>query len=213
MRTLAVCACLALTGACASVALAAAAKQTPAQRAVDRVVLRASQVGPGTITREIPHGREVAGVSTLDLCGQTFRSEKMRVARVQLSWIRNTGGGPFLSNEVVAYKPGGAAMAMRELRAAVRSCPKGFVKSAIPGAGMIKNQFDPIKGQFVPNSLGLIDHITEKVGKKTLRFDSLLVYQVRGNVLSAVYGFGVVQLPLVVHTAAQSAKNLKKLRL
>ena len=114
MRTLAVCASLVLVGACASVALAA--KQTPAQRAVDRVVLRAAQIGPGTITREIPQGREVDGVNTLDLCGQTFRSEKMRVARVQLSWIRNTGGGPFLSNEVVAYKPGGAAQAMRELR-------------------------------------------------------------------------------------------------
>jgi hypothetical protein len=212
MRTLAVCASLVLAGACVSVALAG--KQTPAQRAVDRVVLRAAQIGPGTITREIPQGREVDGVNTLDLCGQTFRSEKMRVARVQLSWIRNTGGGPFLSNEVVAYKPGGAAQAMRELRAAVKACPKGFVKSTIPGAGMIKNQFDPIKGKdFVDNSLGLIDHITEKVGKKTLKFDSLLVYQVRGNVLSAVYGFGVVQLPLVVHSAGQSAKNLKKLRI
>jgi hypothetical protein len=214
MRTLAACASLALAGACASVALAAAVKQTPAQKVVDRVVLRAAQVGPGSITREIPHGREVDGVATLDLCSRAFHSEKMRVARLQLSWIRNTGGGPFLSNEVVAYKPGGAAQAMRELRAAVKACPKGFVKSTIPGAGMIKNRFDSIEGKgFVENSFGVIDHITEKLGKKTLRFDSLLVYQVRGNVLSAVYAFGVVQLPLVVHTAAQSATNLKKLKL
>jgi hypothetical protein len=215
MRTLAVCAFLALAGACASIAFAGAAKQSPAQRAVERVVLRAAQVGPGSITREIPQGRELAGISTLDLCGARFASEKMRVARVQLSWIRNTGGAPFLSNEVVAYKPGGAAQAMRELRAAIKACPKGFVKSTIPGAGMIKNQFDPIKGRdFVENSIGVIDHITEKVSKKkTLKFDSLLVYQVRGNVLSAVYAFGIPSLALVVHTATESAKNLKKLKL
>ena len=175
-------------------------------------MLRAAQIGSGTITREIPNGRDVAGQVTLDLCGFKFRSESRRVARVQLSYIRNTGGGPFLSNEVVAYKPGGAAKAMRELRRAVATCPKGFVRSPIPGAGLIKNRFDPIKSaKFLPGSIGLIDHITEKVKKKTLRFDSLLVYQMHANVLSGVYGFGVVELPIVVHASNQSALNLKKL--
>jgi hypothetical protein len=210
MRLFAVLGCLALAAAGAS--LADAAGSRPAQKKIERAVLRAAQVGPGSITREIPGGRAVAGQVTLDVCGYRFRSEKLRVARIQLSWISNTGGPPFLSNEVVAYKPGGAAQALKELRQAVAACPKGFVKSRVSGAGMIKNKFNRIKGRgFLPGTVGLIDHITEKAKGKTLRFDSLLVYQVRGNVLSAVYSFGVLRLPLVVHAAAQSAKNLRSL--
>lgn len=210
MRIAAVCVCLALAGTGASFAFASSARSP--QQAVERAVLRAAEIGPGSITREIPNGRDVKGQVTLDLCGFKFRSEALRVARIQLSYIKNTGGGPFLSNEVVAYKPGGAARAMKELRTAVATCPKGFVKSRIPGAGLIKNQFDPIKSQlFLPGSIGLIDHITEKTNGKTLRFASLLVYQARGNVLSGVYGFGVVELPTIVHAAGQSARNLKNL--
>jgi hypothetical protein len=210
MRLAAICACLALGGAVVSVAVASTA-MSPEQKA-ERAVLKAAEVGPGSIVRQIPRGSDVKGVVTLDLCGFTFRSEAMRVARLQVSFIRNTGGGPFLSNEIVVYRPGGAAKAMGELRRAVAACPKGFVKSPIPGAGLIKNKFDPIRSsKFLPGSVGLIDHITEKVKKKTMRFDSLLVYQARGNVLSGVYGFGVVQLPVVVHSADQSAANLRKL--
>jgi hypothetical protein len=211
MRIVAACACLALAGIGASYAAAAATRSSP-QQAVDRVVLRASQIAPQAITREIPDGRELKGIVTLDLCGYTFRSEALRVARVQLSYIMNSGGGPFLSNEVVAYKPGGAAQAMKELRRAIATCPKGFVKSRVPGAGLIKNRFDPIKSQyFLPGTVGVIDHITEKVKKKTYKFDSLLVYQQRGNVLSGVYSFGVIRLPMVVHAAQGTARNLRKL--
>jgi hypothetical protein len=210
MRLIAVLACLALAAAGASLARAAGVMSS--EKKVQRVVLRAAQVGPGSITREIPGGRDVAGQVTLDVCGYKFRSEKLRVARIQLSWISNTGGPPFLSNEVVAYKHGGAAKAMKELRTAVATCPTGFVKSSVPGAGLIRNKFNRIKGRgFLPGTVGLIDHITEKTKGKTLRFDSLLVYQVRGNVLSGVYSFGVVRLPLLVHAAAQSARNLKTL--
>ncbi|MDX6474804.1 MAG: hypothetical protein QOH95_315 [Gaiellaceae bacterium] len=211
MRLGPICLCVVVAGVAASTGAGSRAA-TPGQ-AVERAVLKAAEVGPGVITRQIPHGSDVQGQVTLDLCGFKFRSEKQRSARLQLSFIRNTGGGPFLSNEVVAYKPGWAARAMRELRTAVARCPKGFVKSSVPGAGLIKNQFDPIKSsKFLPGAVGLIDHITEQVGtKKPLRFDSLLVYQARGNVLSGVYSFGVVQLPVVVHAAEQSAINLRRL--
>jgi hypothetical protein len=191
---------------------AMAASAFSPEKKLDRAVLKAAEIGPGSITRQIPAGDVVQGQVTLDLCGFTFRSERLRLARLQLSYIRNNGTGPFLSNEVVAYRPGGAARAMRELRTAVAHCPKGFVKSAVPGAGLIRNRFDPIKSsKFLPGTVGLIDHITEKVKKKTLHFDSLLVYQAHGNILSGVYSFGVVELPTVVHASEQSARNLKKL--
>ena len=207
MRVFAVCGCLVLAASFAATAWAFSP-----EKKVERAVLKAAEVGPGSITRQIPGGNVVPGEVTLDLCGFKFTSEKLRVARLQVSFIRNTGGGPFLSNEVVAYKRGGAAKAMKELRTAVAHCPKGFVKSTIPGAGLIRNRFNRIRSQkFLPGSIGLIDHITEKVKKKTLHFDSLMVYQARGTVLSGVYSFGVVQLPVVVHSAGQSALNLKKL--
>jgi hypothetical protein len=211
MRIRAIC-CILVTVAAACVATAAfgfAPKKT-----VDRAVLKAAQVGPGSIVRDIPHGSDVSGQVTLDVCGFAFKSERRRVARLQVSFIRNNGTGVFLSNEVVDYKHGWAKKAMKELRKAIAGCPKGFVKSTIPGAGLIRNRFDPIKSdKFLPGSIGVIDHITEKLPnkKKPLRFDSLLVYQARGNVLSGVYSFGVAQLPLVVHAAAQSALNLTKL--
>jgi hypothetical protein len=210
MRRLAVLIAMVLAGlgACAAVASTA---RTPKQ-AVERAVLKAAEVGPGSIVRQIPGGTVVKGQVTLDLCGFKFTSEALRAARLQVSFIRNTGGGPFLSNEVVAYRTGGAATAMRELRSAIAHCPTGFVKSGVPGAGLLKNSFDPIKSsRFLPGAVGVIDHITEKVSGKTLHFDSLLVYQARGNILSGVYGFGVVQLPTVVHASEQSALNLKRL--
>jgi hypothetical protein len=198
----------------AAAVLAAAALAFGPEKTVNRAVLRAAQVGPGSIVRDIPHGAQVSGQVTLDVCGFTFKSEQRRLARLQVTFIRNDGTGPFLSNEVVDYKRGWAKKAMKELRHAIATCPKGFAKSTIPGAGLIKNRFDPIKSsKFLPGSIGVIDHITEKLPhkKKPLRFDSLLVYQARGNVLSGVYSFGVAQLPVVVHSAEQSALNLTKL--
>jgi hypothetical protein len=211
MRTRAIC-CISVMVAAAC--FAAAAFAFAPEKSVNRAVLRAAQVGPGSIVRDIPHGSDVRGQVTLDVCGFGFKSERRRVARVQVTFIRNDGTGPFLSNEVVDYKHGWAKKAMKELRKAIATCPKGFVKSTIPGAGMIKNRFDPIKSsKFLPDSIGVIDHITEKLPhkKKPLRFDSLLVYQAYGNLLSGVYSFGVARLPIVVHAANQSALNLTKL--
>jgi hypothetical protein len=202
------CCALAAVGSCAAVA---SGTRTPKQ-AVERAVLKAAEVGPGSIVRQIPGGDVVKGQVTLDLCGFDFTSEARRVARLQVSFIRNTGGGPFLSNEVVAYRPGGAAKAMSELRTAVAHCPAGFVRSRVAGAGLLKNRFNRIRSsRFLPGAIGLIDHITEKVKGKTLHFDSLLVYQARGNILSGVYSFGAAQLPVVVHASEQSALNLKRL--
>jgi hypothetical protein len=140
MRIRAIC-CISIPVAAAC--FAAAALAFAPEKTVDRAVLKASQVGPGSTVRDIPHGTEVRGQVTLDVCGFGFKSERRRVARLQVTFIRNDGTGPFLSNEVVDYEHGWAKKAMKELRKAIATCPKGFVKSTIPGAGMIRNRFDP----------------------------------------------------------------------
>jgi hypothetical protein len=117
-----------------------------------------------------------------------------------------------ISNEVVAYKPGGAAGALRELRTAIAQCPSGYVSSKVKGMGQLKNAIRRIAVPgALPGSVAVVDRITEKLNGRTRRFDAILVFQARHDVLSAVYGYALAQLPLARHAAAETALNLKKL--
>ena len=63
----------------------------------------------------------------------------------------------------------------------------------------------------LPGSIAILDRIIERVNGKTRRFDTIFVFQARRNVLSAVYGWGLAQMTLTRHAAAESARNLKSL--
>jgi hypothetical protein len=205
-----------LAGACSAAfaigavtAAGGAMLASPAQT-VASVVLTPSQVAPKVSLKQLPGGNQVAGQVTLDLCGYTFHTEALRVARRQVAYMRN--GAPLISNEVVAYKSGGAATALRELRTAIAACPLGYVSSKVKGMGQLKNAIRPIAVPgTLPGSIAVVDRITEKLNGQTRRFDAILVFQARHDVLSAVYGYALAQLPLARHAAAESAFNLKKL--
>jgi len=206
MRWILVWACSALVAASAA---GGAVVATPAQT-VARVVLQPAQVAPDVTLKRFPGGNQVAGQVTLDLCGYTFRTEALRLARLQMAYTR--GSIPVVSNEVVAYKPGGAVSALRELRTAIAHCPAGFVSSNVRGTGQLKNSISRISAPGVlAGSIAILDRITQKLNGKTTRFDAILVFQARHDVLSGVYGYGEAQVPLVRHAAAQSALNLKTL--
>jgi hypothetical protein len=206
MRWILVWTCSALIVASAAAGAIAA---SPAQN-VTRVVLRAAQVAPDVTQKRFAGGNQVAGQVTLDLCGYTFRTEALRLARLQVVYTRGTI--PVASNEVVAYKPDGAASALRELRTAVAHCPAGYVSSKVRGTGQLKNSITHVSAPgTLPGTIAILDRITQKLNGKTTRFDAILVFQARRDVLSGVYGYGEAQLPLVRHAAAQSARNLKKL--
>jgi hypothetical protein len=188
---------------------AAALVATPAQT-VAAVVLRPAQVAPNVTLKRLPGGNQVAGQVTLDLCGYTFHTEALRVARLQVAYAR--GATPVVSNEVVAYKPGGAASALHELRAAIANCPGGYVTSKVRGIGQLENSITRVSAPgTLPGTVAILDRITQKLNGKTTQFDAVLVFQARRDVLSAVYGYGRAELPLVRHAAAQSALNLKRL--
>ena len=188
---------------------AAALVATPAQT-VAAVVLRPAQVAPNVTLKRLPGGNQVAGQVTLDLCGYTFHTEALRVARLQVAYAR--GATPVVSNEVVAYKPGGAASALHELRTAIANCPGGYVTSKVRGIGQLKNSITRLSvSGSLPGTVAILDRITQKLNGKTTQFDAVLVFQARRDVLSAVYGYGRAELPLVRHAAAQSALNLKTL--
>src|SRR3954468_22748846 len=94
-----------------------------------KLVLQPGQVGGGYKSKTIPMGTRVNGQVTLDLCGRTFKSERLRKARLQI-FLTHRGHLPGVSNEVVRYAPGGAQQALAETDKAVATCPKHAVKGA-----------------------------------------------------------------------------------
>src|SRR3954452_24224391 len=98
-------------------ALAAVALAGTASTALDlrTVILKPAQVGKGYILVARNDGFGVKSAPTLDLCGRKgYTSEKLRSDRLQVNYLKqNTALG--LSNEVVAYKPGGAKKALGEV--------------------------------------------------------------------------------------------------
>jgi hypothetical protein len=181
---------------------------------VHKVSLAPGQVGSGYVLSQIPGGQLVTGEVTLDFCGAKYPSESLRTARYQVEYGKQ-GDAFSASNEVVAYKPGGAKKALGEVTRAVTACKQGTVKAP---AGSAAKEFarhttlihDP---RLPKGTIAILDIDSAVVkGKKQTGY-TMEIYQVRGNILSAVYGFGpsasVVQAK-TLKLAEQSAANLKK---
>jgi len=193
------------------------AVSTPARSdtkpSVSRIVLTGAQIGPGYRLIQRPDGHGVAGFVTLDLCGYTFRSEQLRVARLQVNYVR-PGSAVKLSNEVVVYRPGGAAEAMREVAAAARTCPKTPVSSTVQGVGPLSYRITRLTdSRLLPGAIALRLRIGGVVRGKRLSETVVSIYQWHGNVFSGVYGYGgttATREAIATHAAAESAANLKR---
>ena len=177
-----------------------------------RLVLRGPQVGPGYKLMERPDGHGVARYVTLSMCGFAFPSEKLRTDRLQVDYVR-AGAPVTLSNEVVIYRPGGAAQAMREVAGAVAQCPPGPVETGIKGLGPLKYRLTRLRSAgLLPGYVAFRAHVTGKSQGKTFDDTVVMVYQRRGNVLSAVYGYGGTlpnRTKTVFAAARASAGNLQ----
>ena len=192
----------------------AGAAQARTGSVLTRVVLRASQVGPGYRLLQRSDGHGVRGLVTLDLCGFTFPSERLRTDRLQVNYVR-VGAAVQLSNEVVTYRPGAAQQALREVAHAARHCPRHAVGSTVAGIGKVTYRIGWVSDRrLLPGAVALRIHATGVANGKRFTTTNLAVYQVRRNVLSGVYTYGHrfrAQLPFGLHAAAQSALNLEKL--
>jgi hypothetical protein len=177
---------------------------------VSALVLKAPQVGPGYRSAVIPGGSKVQGQVTLDLCGGGYRSEALRVQRVQRAYARP--GSPLqLSNEVVRYRSSGASLAFRELKRRLTHCPRAAVKMPEPGAPRVAFRLKPLHfSGLLPQSIAVQIHATEaSQGGRTI--NSIATYQVRRGILSGVYtyrGSLAAQKQLALHASRESAKNL-----
>lgn len=174
-----------------------------------KLVLKPAQVGPKYVVVPFQGGQKLSQ-PTLDMCHMSFPSEKLRVARSQVVYQRGRND-PTVSNEVVSYKAGGAAQAMREIRAGAKRCPKGAVTS---GSASITTTITVLHPQaaLLPGFIALAFHESGTVEGKPASLDGSAVYQVKGNTLSGVYSYAstpAVRIRILLHAAAQSALNLK----
>jgi hypothetical protein len=198
----------------ASVALVTAATAAAAVSPVEQVVLKPEQVGAGYRLKTLPHGNEVKGQVSLDLCGFSFPSERYRVARLQVAYVR--AGAPSLSNEVVEYASGGrAAQALAELFYAEEKCPAGPVKGPVANQPPITYRLRPLSDRhLLKPSLAAVMHLTATVKGKRKTWNVVVVYQSHGTLLSAVYSDGkgsvATQKRLALHAAEQAAQNLTR---
>jgi hypothetical protein len=190
-------------------AAGAAATTTPT---VAQLILRPAQVGPGYVMFQRSDGYGVKVQATLNLCGTDYPSESRRVTRLQTNYLhRNTTLG--ISNEVVTYRPGGAAQAMREVTQHALTCPHHPIDSGAGGLPKLLFEITRIKdAHLLKGYLAVRIRASGTIKGKHISQISYGVYQRRGDTLSGVYSFGPpgkAQLALCLHAAEQSARNLR----
>lgn len=205
---------LAVLVAALALAASATAATTPI---VARAILLPSQVGKGyvLVTRSDGYGMKTR---TLDLCGtKNYPSEFLRTSRLQVNYLkRNVNLG--LSNEVVTYKAGGAAQAMREVTLHATTCPSDH--KIDPG----ENNLPPLlfnitrlkDSHLLKGYLAVRIRVRGRYQGKNVDETSCAVYQRLGNTLSGVYSFQKpstpAQMTFCLHAAEQSARNLRRLK-
>jgi hypothetical protein len=155
-----------------------------------QAVLGVAQVGPGYHRTDQQNGRSVIGVPTLDLCDQSYPSEALRTARLQVDYTPPKGA-PVVSNEVVTYVPGGARQALREVTRVIASCSR---RPVVRTSGTTRVTFaaHPLSLPGLPaGAVAVSVEITAVVGKKREHQSGAAIYLVTGDTLSAVYTFAV----------------------
>lgn len=203
---------LVVLAACCGLAVPASAAAASAPP-LAKYVLRPAQVGKGygLYARKDGFG---LGTRTLDLCGVTgYPSEKLRTGRLQVDYLkRKTTLG--LSNEVVTYRPGGTAQALREVTRHALRCPRN--RPVDPGEQGLPPLHYAITRlhdrRLLSGYLAVKVRVTGTVKGKHVDDTSYAVYQRYRNVLSGVYSFGpntTEQLRFCLHAAEQSARDLR----
>jgi hypothetical protein len=181
-------ACAIFVGACGS-----SATDTAMPNLTKRI-LRAAEVGPGY--QRGPQHQTLASPSG-GLCVVHLRSESLRAARLQTVFTNPhlpKGKRHALSNEVIAYRPGGAQKAMSELRDAATVCPPSY-------------RINPIVDSHL-----LAGYVALRVlpGAGTM----IWIYQARDGILSQIVALGHREgtyselLQFALHAAEESARNL-----
>jgi hypothetical protein len=194
------------------VAVVGVAPSAAAAPLLKRIVLTPRQVGTGYRMRMLDQGDVVKNQVSLDLCDFRFPSERLRTGRLQFVYLH---GGEItqVSNEVVSYRAGGARRALAELRKALTACPRhpviGPVHVSVPTTHRLTRL--GVHGLSL-SYVAVLDRVSGTIRGKKVTRSGIAVYEIRGNVLSAIYtdGRGSIsaQRKVAFHSATESAKNL-----
>jgi hypothetical protein len=179
---------------------------------LDRLVLRASQLGPGyKLLHRSADGRGADGFVTLDLCGYRFTSEARRTDRLQVNYDR-PGAVIKYSNEVVSYAPRGTRLALRELNQAVNRCPARPVDSTVQGVPPLTYRIKRLStAGLLPGAVALRINVSGVYKGKRFSQTDAAIYEVHGDVLSALYAYGgsvKERERVALRAAKQSRANL-----
>jgi hypothetical protein len=193
------------------VALAAAALISPAN--LSKLVLKPASVGAGYVLVHRTDGQGTAQ-RTLDLCGTSnYGSEQLRSGRLQVDYLK-PNAKLALSNEVVLYKAGGAAEAMREVAQHADNCPAKPI--AFEGQPPLRYTITHlVDSKLIKGYLALRVVVTGTIKGQSVRAVRYAVYQRFGNILSGVYSYAAAgvaesqQQSFVLHAAEASAKALR----
>lgn len=194
--------------------VAALAIALATQPSLAKIVLKPTAVGAGYVLVQRSDGHGTAQ-RTLDLCGtQNYASEGLRTDRLQVDYFKQNA--PLaLSNEIVAYKSGGAQKAMQEVAQHADNCPPRPI--AFEGQPPLTYKITRIRdSKLVKGYIALRVDVSGKIKGKPVRAIRYAVYQRVGNLLSGVYSYAVsgvsgeAQQQFVLHAAEQSAKALRK---
>jgi len=179
---------------------------------VAKLILKPAQVGPGYVLFHMVGGAGVTNTVTLNLCGVAgYPSERERATRLQVTYLKKKGRIG-ISNEVVTYRPGGAAQAMREVARHATTCPHHPIDTGQAGLPHVLVTITRIHdAKLLKGALAFEVRARGTVKGKQYDETSYAVYQRRGNVLSGTYSVGpktAAQRNLLLHAAEQSAQNL-----
>jgi len=180
---------------------------------LNKVILKGSQVGAGYKLGSFPFGTSFIGEATLDLCAQTYPSEGLRTARLQVRYTHK-GNSVDVSNEVVRYASGGAKLALAEVAAVAKACA---AKPEVVKQGTITETYhvSPLKDPKLAAGAVVVKlSISVTKGKQHQTQTGVAIYQIKGDTLSGVYAFvgkGTTFADaqrIAFHAAEQSATNL-----
>src|SRR5262249_10204108 len=130
------------------------------------------------------------GETTLDFCDFSYPSESLRNSRLQVAFnVR--GSRPTVSNEVVTYGSDGAQQALDEVRQALKTCRNGHGAGAASGVKNLTRTVRTLTAPgLLPGAIAIVQTDSAVVKGKPVKDEVAMIYQVRGNVLSAVYATG-----------------------
>jgi hypothetical protein len=189
---------------------------------VSKLILAPSQVGTGYVLQYRTDGFGVNKTVTLDLCGRKgYRSEVLRTGRLQVNYAAK-GASIGLSNEIVIYRPGGAAKAMREVAQHADNCPNRPIDTGEAGLPPLRFTITRLTDSRLLKGYVAVKirvrgtvklRVKGKVQATKVDQTSYAVYQRLGNVLSGTYSYGpntAAQRRFALHAAEQSAQNLRR---